>query len=54
MKRSTRRSISIVLSVTLLCNSMPVLAAGGGKANYVAPNNAALVSDRLIVKFKAQ
>lgn len=52
MKRSTRRSISIVLSVTLLCNSITVLAAGGGKGSYVAPNNAALASDRLIVKFK--
>jgi serine protease len=52
MKRSTRRSVAIALSVALLCNTMPVLAASP-KANYVAPNTAALVSDRLIVKYKA-
>lgn len=51
MNRSTRRSISIVLSVALLCNSVPVLAAGS-KASYIAPRNAAPVSGRLIVKFK--
>jgi serine protease len=51
MKRSTRRLISIALSVALLCNPMLVVAAGS-KGSYVAPGNAAPVSDRLIVKFK--
>ncbi len=53
MKRNTRRSISVALSVVWLCNSMPVVAAGVGNPNSVAPNSTALVSDRLIVKYKA-
>lgn len=53
MKYGTRRSISIALSVALVCNSVPVYSVGIGKASYVAPNTPSLVSDRLIVKFKA-
>lgn len=53
MKLSTRRFISVVLSATLLCNSMSALAAGSGKGSYVASSNPGPVSDRLIVKFKA-
>ena len=53
MKRTTCRSISIMLSVVMLINPMPVLAAEIVKANNVVPNNPARVSDRLIVKFKA-
>ncbi len=53
MKYSTRRSISIALSVALVCNSVPVYSAGIGRASYVSPNTPSLVSDRLIVKFKA-
>jgi serine protease len=51
MQRNTRRSILFALSV-LLCNSMPVLAGGPSTGNF-ASNNTARVSDRLVVKYKA-
>ncbi len=53
MKRNTRRSISFALAVVWLCNSTAVLGAVIGTGNNVAPSNPARVSDRLIVKFKA-
>ncbi len=52
MKHRTRRLIAISLSVALVCNSVPIWAAEP-KIGSLASGNAALVSDRLIVKFKA-
>ncbi|MDD2699953.1 MAG: S8 family serine peptidase [Sideroxydans sp.] len=53
MKQSTCRTLVAALFVTLTCSAMPALAAGGGKASYVTPTTTARISDRLIVKFKA-
>lgn len=50
MKRTTRNRILAALAFVWVSNSMPVLAAGIGN---VAPNSTARVSDRLIVKYKA-
>lgn len=52
MKPSTGWFVSATLCL-LLMSSMSVLAAGGGKGSSVVTNNPAPVSDRLIVKFKA-
>jgi hypothetical protein len=52
MQRNTRRSILFALSVALLGNPMPILAGGPATGNF-ASNNSARVSDRLIVKYKA-
>ncbi len=53
MKRNMRRTVAATLAIALMGSSISVLAAGGGRTNYVAPNTPTLVSDRLIVKFKA-
>lgn len=57
MKRSTRSSISIALSVAMLCNTMPVLAATETVVVHHAATNTTppvsnRLSDRLVVKFK--
>lgn len=52
MKRSTCRRISIALSALMFCNSMPVMASDL-KPIIVKPTQSAPVSNRLIVKYKA-
>lgn len=52
MKRSTRRSVAIALCIAMLGNSMPVFASTV-RIGSLPTSTAAPVSDRLIVKFKA-
>lgn len=52
MKRNTGNAAALILSIIWAFNSMPALAAGITKQNYVPPSNAARVSDRLIVKLR--
>lgn len=42
----------LALSIIWAVNFLPALAAGISKPNYVPPNNAARISDRLIVKLR--
>lgn len=50
--RSTRNAVLLALAAAWTLVSMPVLAAGISKANYVPPGNNTTVSDRLIVKLR--
>ncbi len=52
MKRGTRNRVLVVLAVVWTMNSMPVLAATGGKPAFVPTNRAQPFSDRLIVKLR--
>lgn len=52
MRRSTRNTVLLTLSISGAVNLLPVLAAGIGKPNYAPPNTTPRVSDRLIVKLR--
>lgn len=52
MKLNTRNAGLLALPIIWAVISMPALAAGNNKSNYVPPNNAPRVSDRLIVKLR--
>ncbi|MCZ7393830.1 MAG: hypothetical protein O8C56_10990 [Candidatus Methanoperedens sp.] len=51
MKRITRIAVLLAFSVIGVADSLPALAAGIGKEDYVSPNIAP-ISDRLIVKLR--
>lgn len=52
MKRNTRNAAALLLSIIWALNSLPALATGIAKTDYVPPNIASRISDRLIVKLR--